>query len=170
MDERPLPGLLEGENPARFSVQQAKIIKDAVKRILRWKKDDFPGGQPVSLSMQNVTGIARLIGVDALHVSQWILALSMFTCHAPIKMATKMFWYPLVHGPLGSSVAAEDFKQSLPKLRPLVWTAELFRNAYVACEKTDGIRFLLLCANQRLYLIGRRDEVRFGHASPLKNF
>lgn len=54
--ELPLPGLLEGENPAQFSKQQAKTIKDAVKKILRWKRDGFPGGQPVSLSMQNVTG------------------------------------------------------------------------------------------------------------------
>ncbi|KAL8438286.1 hypothetical protein ACSSS7_000263 [Eimeria intestinalis] len=90
--ELPLPGLLEGENPSLFSFQQAKQIKNIAKRILKWKRDDFPGGQPVSLSMQNVT--------------------------------------------------------------------ELFRNAYVACEKTDGVRFLLLGTNHRLYLIGRRNEVR----------
>ncbi|KAL8272752.1 hypothetical protein Esti_003302 [Eimeria stiedai] len=91
-NELPLPGLLEGENPSLFGLQQAKQIKNIAKRILKWKRDDFPGGQPVSLSMQNVT--------------------------------------------------------------------ELFRNAYVACEKTDGVRFLLLGTNHRLYLIGRRNEVR----------
>ncbi|KAL8444289.1 hypothetical protein Emag_005550 [Eimeria magna] len=53
--ELPLPGLLEGENPSLFSLQQAKHIKNIAKRILKWKRDDFPGGQPVSLSMQNVT-------------------------------------------------------------------------------------------------------------------
>nr|CEL68642.1 TPA: AT3g09100/MZB10_13, related [Neospora caninum Liverpool] len=37
---------------------------------------------------------------------------------------------------------------------------ELFRNPYVACEKTDGIRFLLLAASGCIFLIGRKEEVR----------
>ncbi|KFH07074.1 mRNA capping enzyme, partial [Toxoplasma gondii MAS] len=36
----------------------------------------------------------------------------------------------------------------------------LFRNPYVACEKTDGIRFLLLAASGCIFLIGRKEEVR----------
>ncbi|OEH78023.1 mRNA capping protein [Cyclospora cayetanensis] len=91
-EQLPLPGLLEGEDASRFSTASAIAVKAVVKKILRWKRDGFPGGQPVSLSLQNVT--------------------------------------------------------------------ELFRNPYVACEKTDGIRFLLYGSNRRIYLIGRRDEVR----------
>ncbi|CDJ37835.1 mRNA capping enzyme, putative [Eimeria tenella] len=88
----PLPGTLENSDGAAFSAAAAKRIKNRIKEILKWKRDSFPGGQPVSLSMQNIT--------------------------------------------------------------------ELFRNAYVACEKTDGIRFLLFSKDRRIYLIGRRDEVR----------
>lgn len=52
----PLPGILEGEDPSVFSLRQSKSIKDFVKQILRWNRTGFPGGQPVSLSMQNLTG------------------------------------------------------------------------------------------------------------------
>ncbi|CDJ65247.1 mRNA capping enzyme, putative [Eimeria necatrix] len=61
-----------------------------------------------------------------------------------------------------SAAAAKRIKNRIKEI--LKWKRdsfpELFRNAYVACEKTDGIRFLLFSKDRRIYLIGRRDEVR----------
>ena len=57
----PLPGLLEGDDALRFSAAAAKPVKAAVKRILKWKRNTFPGGQPVSLSFQNMAGIASRV-------------------------------------------------------------------------------------------------------------
>lgn len=37
---------------------------------------------------------------------------------------------------------------------------ELGRNAYVACEKTDGVRYLMLAASRLVFLIDRKETVR----------
>ncbi|GBE58996.1 mRNA capping enzyme [Babesia ovata] len=55
--------------------------------------------------------------------------------------------------------------QSFPGAQPVSLTRNdlplLFRSDYVVCEKTDGIRALLLAASGAIYLIGRNEEVHY---------
>ncbi|KAK1444601.1 mRNA-capping enzyme like protein [Babesia gibsoni] len=53
--------------------------------------------------------------------------------------------------------------ESFPGSQPVSFTRKdlpmIFRSDYVVCEKTDGVRALLLAASGAIYLIGRNDEV-----------
>lgn len=53
--------------------------------------------------------------------------------------------------------------QSFPGSQPVSFTRNdlsmVLRTDYVVCEKTDGVRALLLAASGAIYLIGRNDEV-----------